>query len=90
MRSWCAAAWLVPPRNACLAALLLHAQALGRIKKNAAYFKVNYLAVMLAKQTRLSQHAVSDITGVSRDTIRKYTNDTPAARKTALRRKADA
>lgn len=48
------------------------------------------LAVMLAKQTRLSQHAVSDITGVSRDTIRKYTNDTPAARKTALRRKADA
>jgi hypothetical protein len=45
---------------------------------------------MLAKQTRLSQHAVSDITGVSRDTIRKYTNDTPAARKTALRRKADA
>ena len=47
------------------------------------------LAVMLTKQTRLSQHAVSDITGVSRDTIRKYTNDTPAERKTALRRKAD-
>ncbi len=31
------------------------------------------LAVHLAKQTRLSQHMVSDITGVSRDTIRKYT-----------------
>lgn len=30
------------------------------------------LAVLLAKQTRLSQHAISDITGVSRDTIRKY------------------
>ncbi len=48
------------------------------------------LAVMLAKRTRLSQHAVSEITGVSRDTIRKYTNETPAARKTAPRRKADA
>jgi len=48
------------------------------------------LAVMLAKQTRLSQHTVSDITGVSRDTIRKYTNETPAARKAAPRRKADA
>jgi SpoVK/Ycf46/Vps4 family AAA+-type ATPase len=48
------------------------------------------LAVMLAKQTRLSQHAVSDITGVSRDTIRKYTNDIPAPRKTAIRRKAEA
>jgi len=48
------------------------------------------LAVMLAKQTRLSQHTVSGITGVSRDTIRKYTNETPAARKAAPRRKADA
>lgn len=48
------------------------------------------LAVMLAKQTRLSQHAVSDITGVSRDTIRKYTTDAPAARKPVHRRKADA
>lgn len=48
------------------------------------------LAVMLAKQTRLSQHAVSDITGVSRDTIRKYTNEMPAPRKTAIRRKAEA
>jgi len=48
------------------------------------------LAVMLAKQTRLSQHAISDITGVSRDTIRKYTADTPAGRRIALRRKAEA
>jgi len=30
------------------------------------------LAVLLAKQTRLSQHAVSDVMGVSRDTIGKY------------------
>ena len=30
------------------------------------------LSVLLAKQTRLSQHTISDITGVSRDTIRKY------------------
>jgi predicted transcriptional regulator len=45
---------------------------------------------MLAKQTRLSQHAVSDITGVSRDTIRKYTNEAPATRKVAPRRKAGA
>ena len=33
------------------------------------------LATMLTQQTRLSQHAISDITGVSRDTIRKYTNE---------------
>lgn len=32
------------------------------------------MAVLLTKQTRLSQHAISDITGVSRDTIRKYTS----------------
>ena len=31
------------------------------------------LAVLLTQQTRLSQHAISDITGASRDTIRKYT-----------------
>lgn len=31
------------------------------------------MAVLLATQTRLSQHSISDITGVSRDTIRKYT-----------------
>ena len=30
------------------------------------------LAIMLTKQTQLSQHAISNITGVSRDTIRKY------------------
>jgi SpoVK/Ycf46/Vps4 family AAA+-type ATPase len=30
------------------------------------------LSVLLAMQTRLSQHAISEITGVSRDTIRKY------------------
>lgn len=29
-------------------------------------------SVLLAKQTRFSQHAISDITGVSRDTIRKH------------------
>lgn len=33
------------------------------------------MAVLLAKQTRLSQHSISDITGVSRDTIRKYTTN---------------
>jgi len=35
------------------------------------------MAVLLAKQTRLSQHNISDITGVSRDTIRKYSTDGP-------------
>lgn len=42
------------------------------------------MAVLLAKQTRLSQHAISDITGVSRDTIRKYTTEgvtTPSKRR---------
>ena len=48
------------------------------------------LAVMLAKQTRLSQHAISDITGVSRDTIRKYTNEQPPAAKKTSKRKSDA
>ncbi|MHB8370046.1 MAG: AAA family ATPase [Leptospirales bacterium] len=33
------------------------------------------MAVLLANQTRLSQHNISDITGVSRDTIRKYSTD---------------
>jgi SpoVK/Ycf46/Vps4 family AAA+-type ATPase len=48
------------------------------------------LAVLLAKQTRLSQHTVSDITGVSRDTIRKYANEpSSAASKTSIR-KSDA
>jgi SpoVK/Ycf46/Vps4 family AAA+-type ATPase len=35
------------------------------------------LSVLLAKQTRLSQHTISDLTGVSRDTIRKYTSKQP-------------
>jgi SpoVK/Ycf46/Vps4 family AAA+-type ATPase len=30
------------------------------------------LAVLLSEKTRLSQHAISSISGVSRDTIRKY------------------
>ncbi|MYM68250.1 AAA family ATPase [Pseudoduganella sp. FT55W] len=34
------------------------------------------LAVMLAKTKTLSQHVVSDLTGVSRDTIRKYVSET--------------
>lgn len=46
------------------------------------------LAVLLAKQTRLSQHTISDLTTVSRDTIRKYTAEQPSAKykisKTAL------
>jgi MoxR-like ATPase len=33
------------------------------------------MAILLAKQTRLSQHSISDLTGVSRDTIRKYSSD---------------
>jgi SpoVK/Ycf46/Vps4 family AAA+-type ATPase len=32
-------------------------------------------AVLLSKHTRLSQHTISDITGVSRDTIRKHSKD---------------
>ena len=36
------------------------------------------MAVLLANQTRLSQHSISDITGVSRDTIRKYTAESKA------------
>lgn len=45
------------------------------------------LAVLLAKQTRLSQHTVSDITGVSRDTIRKYTNEQSSATTRPSKRK---
>lgn len=48
------------------------------------------LAVMLAKQTRLSQHTISDITGVSRDTIRKYTTEQLPAAKRISKRKPDA
>lgn len=44
------------------------------------------MAVLLAKQTRLSQHSISDITGVSRDTIRKYTpSESMAVQKKARR-----
>lgn len=46
------------------------------------------LAVLLAQQTRLSQHTISDITGVSRDTIRKYTKEQPSAAKKSLKGKA--
>ena len=48
------------------------------------------LAVLLAKQTRLSQHTISDITGVSRDTIRKYTSEQALTAKKPFKRKADA
>ena len=48
------------------------------------------LAVLLAKQTRLSQHTISDITGVSRDTIRKYTSEQPPAAKKSSKSKPDA
>ncbi|HMW18641.1 MAG: AAA family ATPase [Gammaproteobacteria bacterium] len=48
------------------------------------------LAVLLAKQTRLSQHTISDITGVSRDTIRKYTSEQPPIAKKPSKRKPDA
>ena len=48
------------------------------------------LAVLLVKQTRLSQHTVSDITGVSRDTIRKYANEQLSAAKKTSKRKPDA
>lgn len=45
------------------------------------------LAVLLAKQTRLSQHAVSEITGVSRDTIRKYSQELGASNVPKRRKK---
>lgn len=48
------------------------------------------LAVLLAKQTRLSQHTVSDITGVSRDTIRKYTSKQAPAVKMTSKGEPDA
>lgn len=44
------------------------------------------MAILLAKQTRLSQHAISDITGVSRDTIRKYTGGAAPTRRAAKKR----
>jgi len=48
------------------------------------------LAVLLAKQTRLSQHMVSEITGVSRDTIRKYAVERSSAAVKAARRDSAA
>ena len=48
------------------------------------------LSVLLAKQTRLSQHTISDITGVSRDTIRKYTSEQAIPAKKPSKRKPDA
>lgn len=48
------------------------------------------LSVMLAKQTRLSQHAISEITGVSRDTIRKYTNEQASSAQKTSKRQLDA
>lgn len=47
------------------------------------------LAVLLAKQTRLSQHTIKDITGVSRDTIRKYVANKPSTSKKTVERKND-
>jgi SpoVK/Ycf46/Vps4 family AAA+-type ATPase len=44
------------------------------------------MAVLLAKQTRLSQHSISDITGVSRDTIRKYVT----SKKVSINKKREA
>jgi SpoVK/Ycf46/Vps4 family AAA+-type ATPase len=48
------------------------------------------LAVLLAKQTRLSQHMVSEITGVSRDTIRKYAVERSSVAVRAARRDSAA
>jgi SpoVK/Ycf46/Vps4 family AAA+-type ATPase len=48
------------------------------------------LAVLLAKQTRLSQHMVSEITGVSRDTIRKHAVERSSAVVKAARRDSAA
>ena len=47
------------------------------------------LAVLLTKQTRLSQHAISDITGVSRDTIRKYSSQPSSPAKKASKRRTE-
>ena len=48
------------------------------------------LAVLLAKQTRLSQHTISELTGVSRDTIRKYTAEPSSIAKKLSKRKLEA
>lgn len=47
------------------------------------------LAVLLAKRTRLSQHSISDITGVSRDTIRKHSAEQEPSLKRTAQRKSD-
>ncbi|MCW5257943.1 AAA family ATPase [Verminephrobacter aporrectodeae subsp. tuberculatae] len=47
------------------------------------------LAVLLSKQTHMSQHTISDITGVSRDTIRKYTSEQSTAAKKTSKGKPD-
>ncbi len=47
---------------------LLQNQAQARLDKR----QLRELAVLLQKKTKLSQHAISGITGVSRDTIRKH------------------
>jgi SpoVK/Ycf46/Vps4 family AAA+-type ATPase len=47
------------------------------------------LAVLLTKQTRLSQHTISNITGVSRDTIRKHSAEQVPSTKSPPKRKSD-
>jgi len=47
-------------------------------------------SVQLAHLTRMSQHTISEITGVSRDTIRKYVGDREEAVKRGVARKAEA
>jgi SpoVK/Ycf46/Vps4 family AAA+-type ATPase len=48
------------------------------------------LAVLLARHTKLSQHTISDITSVSRDTIRKYVAERSTVAKKAPRGNVDA
>ncbi|MCP5197507.1 MAG: ATP-binding protein [Gammaproteobacteria bacterium] len=48
------------------------------------------MATLLTKQTRLSQHAISDITGASRDTIRKYTREQATVAKKPAKKRTDA
>ncbi|KXW55352.1 ATP-binding protein [Ferrovum sp. PN-J185] len=47
------------------------------------------LSVLLSKSTKLSQHKISEITGASRDTIRKYTTDAPLGVKHIISRKVE-
>jgi hypothetical protein len=47
------------------------------------------MAILMAKQTRLSQHAISNITGVSRDTIRKHTGEPTSTKRPAKKKKVD-